>query len=159
MREENDYIINVETLLILPYGKGRSIVYEIDETLIINLDILQIIKNSCLFFGSSLEGRKDGTKYLINCEMKVPIIVEDSKLIIFFPTSSYRGNNCIWISYNNLLKYSKLDNKHTSLFFKDNKKVDIEVKYNIIDNQIVRCIKLESIYSKRKNVSIESENI
>ena len=88
MREENDYIINVETLLILPYGKGRSIVYEMDETLIINLDILQIIKNSCLFFGSSLEGRKEGTKYLINCEMKVPIIVEDSKLIIFFFTSS-----------------------------------------------------------------------
>ena len=40
--------------------------------------------------------------------MKVPIIVEDSKLIIFFPTSSYRGNNCIWISYNNLLKYSRV---------------------------------------------------
>ena len=87
MKEINEYFINYETLLIMPYCKGKSKVYEFDEVMIVNMSVSEIIKESCLYFGSSFEGRKEGTKHLINCEMKVPIIVEDSQCLIFFPLS------------------------------------------------------------------------
>ena len=56
----------------------------------------------------------------------------------------------LWISYQNLLKYSKLDEFSTVLYFRNNKQVVIDVKYNLVDNQIIRCIKLESLLLKRK---------
>ena len=158
MRKLEDYIINCETLLIMPYGEKMSKVYEYDEILIVSLDVITIIKNSCLYFGSSLNGRQAGTKALMNSDVKVPIIVEDSCNIIMFPTNSHRNPNCYWISYNNLLKYSKSGNGNSLLYFKQNNKIEDNIKYNIIDNQVIRCIKLEALINKRKKYSLTSEN-
>ena len=44
------YEINIETLLIVPYGNGKSKVYEYDGEYIVNMVPLDIIKNSCCFF-------------------------------------------------------------------------------------------------------------
>lgn len=152
----NSYEINVETLLIIPLGKNKSKVYEYDSEYEVNMSPLAIIKNSCLYFGSSYEGRRDAVKEIIGIDMKVPIIVEDGRNIIFFPTSSCINRNSIWISYQNLLKYSKVDEFSTVLYFNGNKSIKVNTKYNLIDNQIIRCIKLDTLLLKRKNF-IKSE--
>lgn len=150
MQELDSYIINYDTLLIVPCDKNKVIVYEIDDEFVVDSNSLEIVENSCLFFGSSLEGRKQGVKSLIDCEMKVPIIVEDSKNLIFFPTSSYKNKQSVWISYQNLLKYSKFDKNVTLLNFKNNRDIKVNVRFGIIDNQIIRCIKLDTFINKRK---------
>lgn len=147
----NNYEINVETLLILPYEKGKSKVYEYDGEYIVNLSPLSIIKNSCLYFGCSYEGRKEGIKTMIGVDMKVPILIEESKNIIFFPTSSCVNRSSIWVSYQNLLKYSKINEFSTVLYFRNNRSIKIDTKYNLIDNQVIRCIKLETLLVRRKN--------
>lgn len=152
MKELDSYIINCETLLIMPLETKRSKVFESDESFVVNMNVLDIIKDSCLYFGSSFSGRREGTKTLIDCEIKVPIIIEDSRNIIFFPSSSFKNSKTIWISFNNLLKYTKCDSNFTLLNFKENNDIKINVKYNIIDNQIIRCIKLDAIISKRKMI-------
>ena len=152
----NNYEINVETLLIVPFGKGKSKVYEYDSEFVVNMSPLAIIKNSCLYFGSSYEGRKEAIKSIIGVDMKVPIVIEDGKNIIFFPTSSCINRSSIWISYQNLLKYSKVDEFSTVLYFRSNNSIKVDTKYNLIDNQIIRCIKLDTLLTKRKNF-IKSE--
>ena len=143
------YEINNSTLLLMPLSLQQIRVYEYEKEFIINNNIKKIIDNSCKFFGSSLIGRQEGTKNMINVSVKAPIIIEESKNIIFFPTKSPREKDCIWISYNNLIKYTKNGSK-VSLFFKNNIVIDIDVSYYIIDNQITRCIKLEKELLKRK---------
>lgn len=147
----NSYEINAETLLIIPIGKGKSKVYEYDGEYEVNMSPLAIIKNSCLYFGSSYEGRKDAIKDMIGVDMKVPIIIEDGKNIIFFPTSSCINRSSIWVSYQNLLKYSKVNEFSTILYFRNNRSIQVNTKYNLIDNQIIRCVKLDSLLLKRKN--------
>lgn len=149
--EYDSYEINVETLLIMPNGRGKSKVYETDGELFINMSPLSIIKNSCLYFGSTYEGRKEGTQKMIGVEMKIPILIEDSRNIIFFPISSCINKNSTWISYQNLLKYSKLNEFSTMLYFKSGRNIRIDTKYNLIDNQVIRCIKMDSLLIKRKN--------
>lgn len=151
MREIDNYIINYETLVIVPYDNKRVKVYEVDDEFLVNMNVFDIVRNSCLFFGSSLEGRKEGTKALLGCEIKVPIIVEDSRNLIIFPTSSYKSKKNVWIAYQNLLKYSKYSTDITMLSFRNNRNIEVNVRYNIIDNQIIRCIKLDTIITKRKN--------
>ena len=84
----DSYEINAETLVIVPFAKGKSKVYEYDCEYIVNMTPFKIIQNSCLYFGCSYEGRKEGTKSLIGVDMKVPIVIEESKNIIFFPRTS-----------------------------------------------------------------------
>ena len=161
MKELSSYIINYETLLIIPYIEDekkkviKSKIFEVDDEFIVAKNPFDIISDSCLFFGSSFDGRREGTKNLINCEIKVPIIIEDSKNLIFFPTSSYRSNRNIWVSYKNLITYKKYDLDSTLFKFIGNNDIKINVKYNIVDNQIIRCIKLNDVINKRKMIKSE----
>lgn len=146
----NYYEINLATNVIISFNNSISKVFENDSELLVRSFSFDIVKNSCLFFGSSYEGRAYYTSSMLGYKMKLPIIVEESSPIIFFPTCSPKKNNCIWISYKNLLKYCKKNKNTTTLYFKDNNIVDVNVNYNIIDNQIIRCIKLDGIWKLRK---------
>lgn len=146
----NDYEINNSTLVLLPIVEGKTLVYENDSEFKVNLKTIKIVDNSCRYFGSSLVGRQNGTKDMICTSIKAPIIIEESKEIIFFPTSSPRVDCCSWVSYNNLLKYEKIDKNYTRLYFLGGKCVDLDISYNIIDNQVTRCIRLEKILLRRK---------
>lgn len=156
--EINNYEINTETLIIFPYGNGKSKVYEYDSEHIVHCIPLNIIEYSCLFFGASLEGRKAAVKEMLGIDMKVPILIEDSNNIIFFPITNCVHKSSIWISYQNLLKYSKLDEFSTVLYFHNNKQLVIDVKYNLIDNQVIRCAKLDTLLNKRRNF-LKKENL
>ena len=145
-----DYEINSETLLIMPFSNGKSKIYEFDREFIINRISNDIINDSCLFFGSTLEGRREAVKNILGIDLKVPILIEDTRNIIFFPTANCIHKNAIWISYQNLLKYHKFDEFSTVLCFRNNKQITVNVRYNIIDNQVIRCMKLESLLNKRR---------
>ena len=85
-----EYEINSATLAIIPIDNEKSIVYEETEEYIIEKSSNSIIKENCEFYGSSYEGRCIGTKALTGIKTKYPIIIEESRQIIFFPTSSSR---------------------------------------------------------------------
>ena len=99
---QTQYEINDETMAILTIDKNYSEVYEMNDHYIVEQASNKIMEDSCRYFGSSLEGRRKGTEYMIGVNYKAPIIVEESKEIIFFPTSSTRENSN-WIR----LKYIK----------------------------------------------------
>ena len=112
----NEYEINIETLAIVPFTSHKSKVYENDKVFIVNKSVNKIMDASCEFFGSSLEGRQKGTSKLIGVTHKAPIIVEESKEIIFFPTMSPRVETCAWISLKNIDKILKRNEKNFIVF-------------------------------------------
>lgn len=151
----NDYEINVQTLAIIPLKEGKSRVIEENNSYIVNKTPMKIIDNSCKFFGSSYEGRFSGTKTLTGITHKSPIIIEESRKMIFFPTKSPRLDSCIWISFNNILKYEQKEN-NSIIKFCCGKVLELDISYNIIDNQILRATRLESVLNKRMNELVKS---
>lgn len=143
-----NYEINEKTLAIIPY-KNKSMVYEEDEAFVVDKNSFAIMENSCEYFGSSLQGRQKGTTNLTGITHKVPIIIEESKDIIFFPTASPKSKECAWISLNNLDKYEKANDK-IKLKFNNNKELFLNISYGILDNQVLRASRLESTLRKRK---------
>ena len=89
---------------------------------------------------------------------KPPIFVEESRKIIFFPTTSPRQISNIWLSLNNLVSYEKLDENKTIVYFSNNKKIVLNIPYLSMDNQVLRATRLEAIHNRRKN-EIKSEKI
>ena len=143
------YEIDLSTLMLIGIDDESTKVVTIDNDFIVNDNCKNIINNSCRYFGSNLNERVNMTKRLTNIVSKTPIIIEESRNIIFFPLKSTRENNNIWISYNNLDKYLK-ENDKTVLEFKNGKKIIIKFSYYIIDNQITRSLILDYELNKRR---------
>ena len=144
-----DYEINSTTLAILPINNNKSIVYEETEEYIIEKSSNNIIKENCQFYGSSYEGRCIGTKALTGIKTKYPIIIEESRNIIFFPTSSARTKQSSWIALNKIKTYSKNDDK-SKILSKNDKKINLDISYYSLDNQICRATMLKSKLYERK---------
>ncbi len=146
------YEINLSTLLLIGLDDFSTKVIELDKEFIINYSSKDIINNSCKYFGSSLSEKINSTKRLINIASKSPIIVEESRNIMFFPLKLTREKNNIWISFNQLENYSKEDN-NTVFKFKNNKVVTIKFSYYIVDNQVTRSLILDyEINNRRKSL-------
>lgn len=144
-----NYTISSETLAVIPINKKKSKIYETDNVIIIEKSAKKIIEENCKYYGSSYEGRRKGTVELIGITHKSPIIIEDSNDIIFFPTCSPRIKECGWISLNNVENY-KAFNKNSLIIFNNNLKLEIPVSNKIINNQILKATRLESVMNKRR---------
>ena len=145
----DSYEINSSTLAIIPITEGLSKVMEDDSVFSVCKSPTEIVDESCKFFGSSYQGRFEGTKKLTGINYKSPIIIEESRNIIFFPTSSPRFHNCTWVSLNQIESFEKLKNQSV-ITFKNGQLLKLEISYGSLENQILRATRLESILTKRK---------
>ena len=144
-----EYEVSRETLAIIPISKNRCRVIEESEEVIVDKSSYEIINNSCMYFGSSYEGRFKGTKKLIGVSHKSPIIIEETTELIFFPTSSTRLRECAWISLKGINHIKKEDFK-TKVIFETGLELDLDISHRSLNNQILRATMLESVLRKRK---------
>lgn len=145
----SSYEISCETLAIIPIDNFMSKIIEKNDTIIVNKTPMQIIEDSCSYFGSSYFGRTNGTKRIIGVSHKAPIIIEESKEIIFFPTSSPRLYECCWVSLKNIDKYTKQE-KNALIMFNNGYILELDMSYGSLDNQVLRATRLESLLRIRK---------
>ncbi len=88
-----NYEITYDTQVIAPIDSETSRVIETEAEYIVNNPPLNILEYSCEYFGSSYEGRKEGTKKLLGITHKSPIVVEESRKIIFFQLHQQKMKN------------------------------------------------------------------
>lgn len=139
----DNYEINTSTLAIIPLDENTSKVYEEEAEYIVHKSSNSIIKNNCEFYGSSYKGRCEGTKYLTGIKSKCPIIVEESRNIIFFPTSSTRDKQSYWIALNKVDRYYR-EKYNCSIKFINNQRINMNISYFSLDNQICRATMLKN---------------
>lgn len=145
------YEISKGTLAILPNEKNSSVVYEDDDRYIIKQTPYQIMEESCKYFGSTYEGRKDGAREMLGAEYKVPIVIEDSSNLIVFPTTSPLSEDCVWISLKRVEKIEKIDANNTKIIFDNKTEIIVDSSYRTIENQLSRASRLDLILRNHKN--------
>ena len=136
--------INGKTLIIY-YNNFNTVMINTDGKIIINGNFIRSILNkSCIFYGSSLNGRLKGSKDLLKCRYKLPIIISENNRLIFFPVNKY-----FWINFNMIESFEKKEN-HTIITFKNGYKRSIFVSYRVVNNQMLKCSRLWLEYLERK---------
>lgn len=131
--------------LIIYYDNFNTVMINTDGKIIINGNFIRSILNkSCIFYGSSLNGRLKGSKDLLKCRYKLPIIISESNRLIFFPVNKY-----FWINFNMIESFEKKEN-HTIIIFKNGYKRSIFVSYRVVNNQMLKCSRLWLEYLERK---------
>ena len=147
----NKYEFSRGTLAIVPNDENTSLVLEDKERYIVDDKPFQIMEDSCRYFGSSYNGRKEGSKSILGAEYKVPIVVEDSSNLIVFPTTSPFADDCCWISLNRIYNIYKIDNYNTKIVFDNHEEIIIPCSFRSIENQISRASRLDLVLKNRKN--------
>lgn len=145
-----NYEINEETYAVISNKYGKTKIIEENKEYDIENDAYKVMDESCKYYGSSYKGRLEGAKTLLNCSYKLPILVEESSVLIFFPIKSSLLDDCCWINLNSIKSIEKLDNK-SKITFKNGKEYVFDISKLSLENQIYRSSKLESIIFKRIN--------
>lgn len=131
--------------LIIYYDNFNTVMINTVGKIIINGNFIRSILNkSCIFYGSSLNGRLKGSKDLLKCRYKLPIIISENNRLIFFPVNKY-----FWINFNMIESFEKKEN-HTIITFKNGYKRSIFVSYRVVNNQMLKCSRLWLEYLERK---------
>ena len=148
-----EYEINESTQLIKPISNNKSIICEENSEYEINNSSNKIIKYNCSFYGSSYIGRCEGTKALTGIKTKFPIIIEESRNIIFFPTSSVRSKNSFWLSLNKIKSIKKKDSG-SIVVFNNGKSANLPISYYSLNNQYYRATMLKAkLYERKKEIA------
>ena len=103
---------------------------------------LQFLNDLCIKHGSTYKGRIDACKRLLNINQKVPLLISELTLEIWFPILSAKNKDNIWLNYNEILSYKAIDNNKTIIKFKNGYRYEIEYNSRIIKNQMMRCEEL-----------------
>ena len=138
-----EYEINSSTQAIIPIDIKSN-------EYVITRPSNKIIEDNCKFYGSSYKGRCEGTKSLVGIKTKVPIIIEESRNIIFFPTNSTRSKQTSWIALNKIKKIYKNKSDKSYIIFNNDKKLNLNISLYSLENQYCRAIMLKSKLLERK---------
>lgn len=144
-----DYEINEETMAIIPLNYNQTMIKEVNNEYIIDKSAYKIMEDSCEYYGSTYKGRLKAAQKLLDTNYKVPIIVEESENIVFFPTKSSLLEDCCWINYNFIKSYEKNGNS-TKVYFNNQESIDFDISKLSLENQISRSSRLELLSIKRK---------
>ena len=148
--QNQDYEISTKTYAIKYRDEKSCLLIEGGKEIVNNKPINKYLDYNCNYFGSSLEGRIKSSKTVLGMKYKLPIIIEESRELIFFPTTSPRNEQCTWISLNNIKKYEKKD-LYTSITFENNQKYIFDISIESFENQFLRASKLLLNLKNRKS--------
>lgn len=144
-----DYEINSDTLAILPYQSEYAKVLELNNQYYVKKTPKNIICDSCKYYGSSYQGRVEGTRNLVGIYYKSPIIVEESIPMIFFPTESPRHESCSWINLSNVVRCESCFGG-SLIEFKNGKTIPLNISKISLQNQVYRASRLSERLNDRK---------
>lgn len=142
-----EYEINEDTLAVIPISYYKTKILELNNEYIVLDNAYKIMDYNCKYYGSTYRGRFNAGKSILNSSYKIPILVEESHRIIFFPTKSSLEDDCIWINYNHVKEIKK--GEKTKVIFNNGLFIEIDKSKLSLDNQLSRAIQLESIIRRR----------
>ncbi|RCW69697.1 competence protein ComK [Saliterribacillus persicus] len=109
----------------------------------------QILDTTCRFFGSSLQGRLDGTKMITGITHKPPVVINGACGMYFFPVASPLHPDCIWIAHSHIDRLERLEHRSTRILFKNGRFLELEVSYPSLVNQLHRTAQYRYLLDNR----------
>lgn len=159
MEFSDEYLINTETMGLLPmdgpYGESWSIVLEVDAILCVKKKILEIIDDSCIWFGSSYEGRKAGVTTLMGYKSMQPILVSSYIGQYFFPLGSSTARETVWLSHNHIKQYEKTDKETTRIQFSNSQTLGLPLRFGAFERKACRTAE----YRHRINEHVQTYKV
>lgn len=152
LKQIEEYEVNPFTMFVKPIVYGSKIyseIFEVEDKFLSPFKPLDIIRSSCEYYGSDYEGRRNGTKLLVGYAHKIPIAIDPTNRIFFFPTTSPNRQECIWISHEHVKDYDRINPQETLILFNNNQSFSFPVSCSSIISQLERTAYLRTKLMQR----------
>ncbi|HLQ73015.1 MAG TPA: competence protein ComK [Bacillota bacterium] len=141
---KTSYVINKNTIALVPAKKldYYTTVYETDKEKQIKKTPFEIIKDSCIHYWTTYEGRKKAVYHHTKYKQKTPIPIHMEKEIFFFPTHAPASMNSHWFSVKHIgnMKINDKDKRETFVSFSNGKTLKIDATLYSLMRQIERTM-------------------
>ncbi|MEQ6389933.1 competence protein ComK [Bacillaceae bacterium S4-13-58] len=147
-----DYEVTPYTYAVLPFNTADvtgSLVVEKGKYLFIDKKPKVLMERACKFFGSSIQGRVQGTRQISGMTHKVPIAVDPHSGMFFFPTNSPTNPKCAWIAHSHISKIITISEKESELLFVTGEKVHVFISPGSLRNQVHRTAHFRYLFIER----------
>ncbi len=134
-----EYEAHSDTLAVVAYRDPvyQSIIYEKKDIYLCQQTPTKIIQASCQPNGASYGGRKDYANYATGKRYKLPILIQESRNVLAFPTHSTDHMDCSWIFATHVNTfYSYQNNKATIVIFKSDLELILPISAAIFRRQL-----------------------
>lgn len=148
---KEEFEVNKGTCAIISLGNDRVKIIGNDEKEYSG-NVMKAIEYGCNYYGSSFAGRLEGSKFLLGSYYKLPIIMEEESETIFFPTHSYRSDECCWIALGKINDYLRQE-YGVKVIFDNEKTLNLPISYDSFETQVFRATKLLLTLKQRKQKS------
>src|SRR5699024_7083726 len=95
---------------------------------------MEILDVNCKSYGASLQGRFATAQKILGTKTKLPLPVFPLSGYYFFPTTSMKNEECIWISYYHILDLGNIKNQ-TYIHLRDKTMLQVKTSFNQLDRQ------------------------
>jgi competence protein ComK len=147
------YEIDEDTRGIVPYlnpdGYLWSKVIEESGIILVKKPPLSVIKDSCYYYGSTYEGKKEAARLILGRCCFAPIMIDSRLDLCFFPTESPQNETCIWLSQPHVLSQEKAEAKRSLIIFSNGMELPVASTISSIKNKLHRAAHYRSIINSR----------
>ncbi|MEH7116401.1 competence protein ComK [Neobacillus vireti] len=155
-KHTGDYIVNACTMYIKPEEYGNrifSLIGEVEDEILSPLKPFSIIQKGCAYYGVDYEGRRKGTRLLIDYSRKLPIVIEPINNIYTFCTASPESPKCIWFFTEHIKDFRRVSARETLVIFRNNQSHIFPVSYSTFNTQMLRTSYLQMKLMQRVEFS------
>lgn len=140
---KKQYEINGDTIGLLPFynefGDLHTKVMERNRTLCIDDKPKNIIKYNCCYYGSSYQGRKDGTLQIMGYRSIAPIVISEQLGIFFIPLESPSNDTCIWLAQSHVKRVQATSSDRSDIIFSNDTFISVNQAKNTLETKIHRA--------------------
>lgn len=97
----------------------------------------QIVSESCMVGGSTLDNRRQAMEKLLNTKSKLPIPVNPDDGTFLFPTQTPRSVFCNWISFFHVKHYDESKKKSSQIHFTDDSTMELNMSFFCMRRQML----------------------
>lgn len=160
MKSEKKHISG-DTILLRPLEYGHRIFTEVTSikgNYLNPMKPIDVVKYSCEYYGSSLDGRIQGTKNMIQVTKKCPVMISPESDIFMFPTKSPFHPQCIWVAVNHVTHYQSTPTGETSVTFTGQNHFELPISYASFEQQMRKTAMLQINYLNRQEKSRKQQS-
>lgn len=137
---EEKYRITKRTVAILPcydIMKQSRIILEDGTEISTPLRPYQLLQLSCRQYNSSIEERIFVAKRVAGVKGKVPVVIEPTSGLVFFPTKSPKREDCEWYAWSHVRDIATVDETtHGVIITQDGHRIQTNATAYVLKNQI-----------------------
>jgi len=118
----DEQVLSIEPLF---YGEHKSRITKTNGVFYSNETAITLLENACIFHGSTMQGRIDATKRLLNFAHRTPFIVAPLSVSVY-PTASSKHSTSVWI-FNHPYEIEEFETGKSLITFMSGESITVEI--------------------------------